>query len=472
MPRKFEHFDFEELVLFFLLNSPEFRTVATPKLDPRMFSLEGLDVLFAKVAERHSAGDADISMSSVWMDAKPVLAKDKDVAKAIALTFDRMVEAADDLTKELSQDYMVKETEKWARRRALEGAVFEASKIIESDGDKSLLPDLFNRALSITMNDKLGLGYATSGDDRFEAYKHREDKIPSAIEKINFLTDGGFSRKSLNVWMAGTGIGKTAIMCSRAADYLRSGYNVLYITLEISEIQIAQRIDANILDVPIRELRSTPTDSLVSRWKSFLNNPKRPGELKIKEFASGYTTTAHIKALMKEYKQKHGFIPDVVFIDYLNLLMPTRRSGKDAAGWQTVQYAAEEVRGIGTEWNIVIETATQTTREGQDSTDLALRDTSESMGLPKTSDFYCAAYQTPEQREEGLLIFKVLKNRYSEFVNYKFALAMDYPKMRLSQLSNEDENNTRSLVQRPQPGEQSSPESPIRERKPYRRPMR
>lgn len=348
--------------------------------------------------------------------------------------------------------YLLKATEKFAQDRAIEIALLSSVDILKNKPEQKMqIRTLLDEALCVTLNKSIGMNYIKDARSRFEQYQLREDKIPFLLESFNKATFNGFTRKSLNVFMAGTGIGKTLLMTSLVTDYIKQGYNVLYVSLEMSELRISMRVDANLIQVPIgdfgrRDCDGVPiisTDELMFKF-NMMSDDKKLGTLMVKEYGSASINTMHIKALLKELKMVDGFVPDVIVIDYINLMNSSRFTGKNANSYTIVKAIAEELRGMAVEENAVLITATQTNREGIGGDEVSLDKVSESAGLPHTSDFFCGIFQTEQQREHSLFVLKVLKNRYSGYVHKKFAMGINYDYMRFYELSTEEERMIQS----------------------------
>ena len=350
----------------------------------------------------------------------------------------------------ISPSYVIKEIEKFAQDKAIEQALFDSVEILKDRPEEKMgIASILSEALSVGLERNVGLNYNEDVRSRFEFYQQKEDKIPFLLEKFNTMTYNGFPRKTLNCFMAGTGIGKTLIMTSLVTDYIKQGYNVLYVSLEISEERIALRNDANLMEIPIGEFgKKKPDgspyhdiDTLVKKFNDISNKvkDKKLGQLRIKEYPTGSINTMQIKALLKELRVKEGFSPDVIAIDYINLLNSARKLGKNANSYGIVKAVAEELRGIAVEENAVMITATQTNRGGISGEEVALGNVSESAGLPHTTDFFCGIFQNPDQRSEGIVALKILKNRFSSHVNETMLMGISYEYMRLHQLASEKE---------------------------------
>ena len=341
-------------------------------------------------------------------------------------------------------------TEKWCQDRALSNAIYESINIIQGKNQirgKDALPSILSDALSVSFDLNVGHNYIENANDRFEYYNSAEDwKLPFDIDMLNTITDGGLVRKSLNVLLMGTGVGKSLAMCHFAASNILSGYNVLYITLEMSEEKIAERIDANLLDVNIKDVPKMTKQKFVSKIDEIKNKSK--GTLVIKEYPTSQANTNHFRALLSELKLKRKFIPDVIYIDYLNICASSKIKGLSGGvnSYTYIKSIAEEMRGLAVEFNIPIMSATQVTRSGYNNSDVELTDTSESFGLPATCDVMLAGITSEELERAGQIMFKQLKNRYADInQNRRFVVGIDRPKMRLYNVG----QNEQTLMKEP-----------------------
>ena len=327
-------------------------------------------------------------------------------------------------------EWLTNKTEEFCRSRSVYNAIMESIQIIDGKSEKKedALPELLADAISVSFDTHIGHEYLTDGQERWEFYNAKEDKIPFALEYMNRITKGGLSRKSLAVILAGTGVGKTLFMTDTAASCLMQGYNALYITLEMAEYKIAQRIDANLMNVTMDELGALSEAAYNKKLDRVCNNTT--GKLIIKEYPPGSAHAGHFRHLLNELRIKQKFIPDIIFIDYLNLCASSRR--KMISLYEYNKAIAEELRGLGVEQNVPVMTATQTNRSGFSSSDIELGDTSESFGIPATADLMFAISTNEELEELGLIQVKQLKNRYNDPSFYKrFVIGVDRPKMKL-----------------------------------------
>jgi len=332
-------------------------------------------------------------------------------------------------------DWLIQNTEKWCQDRAIYNAVMESISIIDGKHEtmtKGALPDLLSKALGVAFDTNVGHDYIDNVEDRWDFYNKQEERIPFDLEHFNTITKGGVPKKTLNIALAGTGVGKSLFMCHVASSALTDGKNVLYITMEMAEERIAERIDANLLNVPIDQLETMPKTMFTEKVKQL--SSKTNGKLIIKEYPTGSAHSGHFRGLLNELKLKRQFEPDIIFIDYLNICASSRMKGMGGAinSYNYIKAIAEELRGLAVEFDVPIFSATQTTRSGYSNSDVGLEDTSESFGLPATADLMFALISTEELQQLGQIMVKQLKNRYNDPTNNKrFVVGVDRSKMRL-----------------------------------------
>ena len=331
-------------------------------------------------------------------------------------------------------NWLLDTTEKFCQDKAIYNAVVDSISILDnpkSTADKGAIPDILSDALSVSFDPHVGHDYIDDSDDRYDYYHRIEERIPFDLDYFNRITKGGLPQKTLNICLAGTGVGKSLFMCHVASSCLAENKNVLYITLEMAEEKIAERIDANLLDIAIDDLHSLPKDLYDSKIANLEKTTK--GKLIIKEYPTAAAGVNHFRALLNELNLKRSFVPDIIFVDYLNICTSSRiRSGANVNSYTLVKSIAEELRGLAVENKIPIMSATQTTRAGYSNTDVGLEDTSESFGLPATADLMFAIISTEQMEEVGQIMVKQLKNRYNDpTVNRKFVVGIDRAKMRL-----------------------------------------
>jgi len=336
--------------------------------------------------------------------------------------------------EETNKNWLIDTTEKWCRDRAIYLALMKSIKIADGqdkDKGRDAIPSILSDALAVSFDNHIGHDYLQDYEQRYEVYHRKEEKIPFDLEYFNKITKGGLPNKTLNIALAGTGVGKSLFMCHVASSVLLQGKNVLYITAEMAEERIAERIDANLLNVNIQEITDLPKvmfDNKVNKLAS-----KTQGTLIIKEYPTATAHAGHFKALLNELALKKSFRPDIIFIDYLNICASSRYSKLGNVNSYThIKAIAEELRGLAVEFNVPIVSATQTTRSGYGSSDVELTDTSESFGLPATADLMFALISTEELEELGQIMVKQLKNRYNDpTINKRFIVGIDRAKMRL-----------------------------------------
>ena len=331
--------------------------------------------------------------------------------------------------------WMMDQTEKWCQDRALFNAVMESISIIDGKHktlDKGAMPDILSKALGVSFDTNVGHDYLENAEERYEFYHRVEERLPFDLDYLNKITKGGLPNKSLNIILAGTGVGKSLFMCHCAAAALSQGKNVLYVTMEMAEERIAERIDANLIDVSLDQIQSLSKDVYMKKVQKIA--AKTHGKLVIKEYPTSQAHAGHFRALLNELKLKKKFTPDIVFIDYLNICGSSRikNVGGSVNSYTFIKSIAEELRGLAVEFNLPIMSATQTTRAGYGSSDPGLEDTSESFGLPATADLMLALVANDELNALNQILVKQLKNRYSDPNQHKrFVIGVDRSKMKL-----------------------------------------
>jgi replicative DNA helicase len=364
--------------------------------------------------------------------------------------------------------WLVDSTEEFCQERAVYNAIMESIEIIDGkskSNEKGTIPTILSDALSVSFDDYIGHDFLDNSDDRFLFYNRKEDKIPFDIEYLNIITKGGLPRKTLNILLAGTGVGKTLAMCHMASANLLDGKNVLYITLEMAEERIAERVDSNLLNIPLNELEGFPKqiyDEKITRLKK-----KTTGKLIIKEFPTATVGSGHFRHLLNELHLKKNFRPDIVYIDYINLCTSSRiKMGSNVNSYSYIKAVAEELRGLAVEKNIPIVSATQLNRTGFTNSDPGLEDTSESFALPATVDFMVALISTEEMEQLGQIMVKQLKNRYNDPTQHRrFVVGVDRSKMRLfntEQSAQEDIVDDRPMMDKSDFGERYDEEEKMK----------
>ena len=339
-------------------------------------------------------------------------------------------------------DWLIERTEKWCQDRSVYNAVMESITIIDGKHatlKKNAIPDVLSKALGVSFDTNIGHDYLEQVDERYDYYHEQEERIPFDLDVFNKITKGGLPNKTLNIVLAGTGVGKSLFMCHNAANVLSQGRNVLYITMEMAEEKIAERIDANLLNIPIDQIENLSKDMFKDKVSEI--TAKTEGKLIIKEYPTGQANTSHFRALLNELKLKKNFVPEVIFVDYLNICASSRMKmiGGSINSYSYIKSIAEEMRGLAVEFDVPIMSATQTNRQGFTSDDPGLEDTSESFGLPATADLMFAIISNDELNTMGKVLVKQLKNRYNDPTRYnRFTLKIDRSKMRLSDDDQQD----------------------------------
>lgn len=336
-------------------------------------------------------------------------------------------------------EWLETETEQWCKDRAIYIAVMDSIEVIDKKSQRSTgeIPELLKDALSVSFDVSIGHDQIEDKDARFKFYNTEEEKLPFDLEYFNKITKGGLPLKTLNIALAGTGVGKSLFMCHMASSTLMQGKNVLYITLEMAEERIAERIDANLMNISMDDLHDLPKKMFTDRLSKIQS--KTNGQLIIKEYPTASAHSGHFRSLIKELALKKSFKPDIIFIDYLNICGSSRFKGNANVGsYFYIKAIAEELRGLAVECNVPIMSATQTTRGGFNSSDVGLEDTSESFGLPATADLMFALITTEELEQLGQIMVKQLKNRYNDpGANKRFVLGIDRSKMKLYDVEQE-----------------------------------
>ena len=368
---------------------------------------------------------------------------------------------------DVDTEYLIQESEKWCKERAVYNAIMESIQIIDGKDTKrseGAIPEILSDALGTSFDQEIGHDYIDNSEDRFDFYNTKEDRIPFDLDYFNKITKGGLPNKTLNIALAGTGVGKSLFMCHCAASVLEQGKNVLYITLEMAEERIAERIDANLMNLPIERLSSLPQNVFNEKIQKIAK--ASIGKLIVKEYPTGAAHTGHFRALLNELKLKKNFKPDIIYVDYLNICSSSRMRGLGGSinSYSYIKAIAEELRGLAVEFNVPIVSATQTTRSGYSNTDVGLEDTSESFGLPATADLMFAIISTEELEELGQLLVKQLKNRYNDPTKYRrFVVGVDRSRMKLYDVEESAQSDIMSDMVPDKPinkfGEREQPDS-------------
>lgn len=416
------------VVLENLLYNDQFTSKVIPFLKEEYFESVEEQIAYKLISEYLQKYSSTPSKEELYLELEKSNLNQKifDETKRVISLFDK---------KDYDEDWLIDNAEQFCKERAIYNALKKSISIANSDEKQyGQIISTMEEALSVSFDSSIGHRYFEDAEKRWNDYHNPQNKIPFKLKFLNKITKGGVSHKTLNVLMGGLGVGKTLVMCSLAADYLSQGKNVLYVSLEMGETgdpSISERIDANCLDLTIDELLLIPKDIFLSKIKKFKEKSK--AELVIKEFPANSVTSLNIKSLLKELKLKNKYTPDVIFIDYLNLMASASiKLGANVNTYYYVKKVAEELRAISQETLIPVWSATQTNRDGLDNSDVDLGNTSESIGLPQTVDLFLAIMQTEDLRARGQYLFKQLKNRYRNYdLDNKFFIGVHKEKMRL-----------------------------------------
>ncbi len=427
----------EFTILNNLVTNDQFRRQAFPYLKKEYFEEEHNKLLFDLISNFIDKYEKCPTKESLAIDLQ-------NVGSLTDQQFKISLEAIDKVSDErVDQTWLVDSTEEWCRNRAIYLSLLESIQIADGKDekkDKGAIPSILSDAIAVSFDNRIGHDYFSNYKERFEFYNKVEEKIPFDLSMFNKITKGGLSNKTLNVALAGTGVGKSLFMCHVAAATLLQGKNVLYITCEMSEEKIAERIDANLLGVNIQEIADLPKQIFESKVNKLMK--KTQGKLIIKEYPTAAAHVGHFKSLLNELTLKTSFKPDLIFVDYLNICASQRFKGAVVNSYTYVKAIAEELRGLAVENNVPIISATQTTRSGYGSSDVDLTDTSESFGLPATADFMFALITTEESEQLNQILVKQLKNRYNDpTMNKRFAIGVDRSKMKLYDVEQSAQND-------------------------------
>lgn len=371
------------------------------------------------------------------IDALKIMLGDKPINEMDHKMIQETIEIVSNNTDTNDMEWLIDRTEQFCQEKAVYNAVLNSINILDGKDkthDKGTIPKILSDALAVTFDNSIGHDYLENAEERFEYYHRKEKRLPFDIDILNKITKGGLPPKTLNIILAGTGVGKSLFMCHVAASCLNQGKNVLYITLEMAEEKISQRIDANLLNVTLDDLMNLPKDTFSKKINAL--RQRTVGKLIVKEYPTASASSIHFRTLLNELNLKKNFIPDIIFVDYLNICASSRiKPGASVNSYTYVKAIAEELRGLAVEFNVPLMSATQTTRSGFTNSDPGLEDTSESFGLPATADFMGALISSEELEEMNQIMFKQLKNRYSDINYYKrFVIGVDRSKMKLYDL--------------------------------------
>ena len=417
----------EVTILSNLVYNEKYMRKVLPFIKSEYFQAREYKIIFLEIHEYISQYEALPSLNAIGIECQERTDLTEDQFKEVIKVLNVL---SDDPT---DYDWLVDATEKWCQERAIYLSLMESVKIADgqdSKRDKGAIPQILSEALGVSFDQHVGHDYVSDATARYDFYHRKEDKIPFDLSFFNKITKGGLPNKTLNIALAGTGVGKSLFMCHCAASALLQGKNVLYITMEMAEEKIAERIDANLLNIPIQQLGDLPK---VMFEKKITNlSKKTQGKLIIKEYPTASAHVGHFKSLISDLLLKRSIRPDIIFVDYLNICASQRYKGSIVNSYTYVKAIAEELRGLAVECSVPIVSATQTTRSGYGSSDVDLTDTSESFGLPATADLMFALISTEELEGMNQIMVKQLKNRYNDPTsNKRFCVAIDRAKMRL-----------------------------------------
>ena len=451
----------EFLILRNLLYNEEYLRKVIPFIEPDYFEDPLQKIVFEEISSFVSQYNKLATREILCIEVE----KRGDINDT---SFKEVTDLISSLEDELSDlSWLIDTTEKWCRDRAIYLALMESIQLADGKDEskgRDAIPSILSDALSVSFDNHVGHDYLQDYEERFYSYHRKEDRIPFDLEYFDKITKGGLPNKTLNIALAGTGVGKSLFMCHLASSVLLQGKNVLYITLEMAEEKIAERIDANLLNVNIQDITDLPKPMFEGKVTDI--SRKTQGSLIIKEYPTASAHSGHFKSLLQELALKKSFKPDIIFIDYLNICASSRyKAGSNVNSYSYIKAIAEELRGLAVETNLPIVSATQTTRSGFASSDVDLTDTSESFGLPATADLMFALISTEELEGLNQILVKQLKNRYNDpTVRKRFVVGIDRAKMRLydceqsaqqdivdsgqeEEYNNEDKKHTKSFAE-------------------------
>jgi len=417
------------------LKNEEYARKILPFVKDEYFTVEEDRVLFHEIKDFIVKYNNIPTVDALLIEVDSIAHLKEDQVKQIVNTVKELHK--DDI--DTNMDWLVDSTEKFCQEKAIYHAIMKSIDIMnnkDSTNTKGAIPQLLTDALGVSFDPNVGHDYLEQYEDRYDYYHRVLEKIPFDLDFFNKITKNGLPKKTLNIALAGTGVGKSLFMCHVAASCLSMGKSVLYITLELAEEEVAKRIDANLMNITFDDLMNLPKEMYQKKAENIKN--KTTGKLIVKEYPTAGAGSIHFKALLNELNLKKSFRPDIIFIDYLNICMSSRiKPGASVNSYTYVKAIAEELRGLAVEYDVPVVSATQTTRSGFVSSDIGLEDTSESFGLPATADFMFALISTEELQELGQLMVKQLKNRYNDpTVNKRFVVGIDRAKMKLYDVEN------------------------------------
>ena len=444
----------EQTILKNLIKNESFTRKVLPFLKEEYFSNGEDRLLFKEVADFILKYNQQPTFDALSIEVDNIRGSTDDTVKNIQETLKQLK----DDTNQTNEDWLLDNTEKFCQEKAIYNAITQSLEIMNGKGklSKGAIPTLLSDALAISFDPNVGHDYLENAVERYEHYHRVEERLRFDLDLFNKITKNGVPRKTLNVVMGGVGGGKSLTLCHFSASYLAMGKNVLYITLELAEEEVAKRIDANLMNITFDDLQALPKDLYDKRIDTL--KQKTNGKLIIKEYATATASTIHFRSLLNELNLKKGFVPDVIMVDYLNICASSRiKPGNGVNSYTYVKAIAEELRGLAVEFNVPIWSATQLTRSGYTSSDPGMEDTSESFGLPATADFFFALVVTEQLSQLNQIMVKQLKNRYSDpGINKRFVIGVDRARMKLYDV----EASAQDLVD----SGQEEPERPVFDR--------
>lgn len=421
-------------ILYNLMLSDDYCRKVLPFIQEDYFSQQHEKILSQEISKYFNKYNSVPTKNAIAIEIE----SRNDLTEPIYKEISNFLEKAETVSAIDKPEWLVNKTEQWCQERAIVNAVYKAVDVIggeDKNTQMSALPDLLHKAIGTSFDKSIGHDYVNDAEDRWEFYNRKEEKLETNLEHFNYILRGGIPQKTLGVLMAGTGVGKSLMMCSISAGLLERGHNVLYITLEMAEEKIAGRIDQNVLNLTNEELEQIGRDSFMKRFNTLQSKTK--GNLVVKEYPTGTAGAAHFRALLKELEMKKNFKPDLICIDYLNICKSMTAS-KNANSYEKIKCIAEELRALAMEFGSPVLTATQTNRSGMEDADVGMTSVSESFGLPMTADYFFAMTTNDRLRDEGVIRFSQLKNRYGDPADRRnWLLKVDYSKMKVSDLEDQ-----------------------------------
>jgi replicative DNA helicase len=432
----------EKQIITGFIVSEQFRNKVYPFIIPDLFQNKVCSFLFKILKESFDNYAKILSKTALEVEIEKYSTSDELTDSSFKLLENALK------VEKIEEEWLLDEAEKWVRNRKIHKALVDSIEAYDTKKGMGSVPDRLQQAISSSFNSSIGHDYLTDYDIRYQQYTQKEEKVPFYLKMFDEITSGGLSKKTLSVVMALTGVGKTICLCDLAAKQLSKGHKVLYITLEMSEVNIAKRMDANLLNIDINRISDLSRIEFQSKILKLYNTIPL-AKLVIQEYPAASVSVSHFKRLLSDLKIKKNFVPDIIYVDYINLMLSTRSTRGDNS-YTTIKMIAEELRGLATEFNVPLFTATQVNRQGASAKEIELTDTSDSFGLPYTADLFFTLTTSDELSASNQIQVRQLKNRYNDLNRYKtFRVGIEKPKMRLYDLSNyalEDERPTPHIL--------------------------